>query len=340
LPPTILRDVALATFNTFGIEARAARWVTINSVAELASLWGGEVWRCGPRLILGGGSNLLLRGDFEGLIIHMRILGRACLAEDATAWRVRLGAGENWHQAVLWTLLNGRPGLENLALIPGTVGAAPIQNIGAYGVELAERFESLEAFDTVTGKLEVFDRAACAFGYRDSIFKHQPGRYVIVSLTLCLPRPWRPVLNYGDLQGLKFTLDADQPDAPRRVAETVIAIRRAKLPDPAQIGNAGSFFKNPSIDSRRHAELLKRFPGLVSYAQAGGGFKLAAGWLIDRCGWKGRSLGRAAVHERQALVLVNRGAASGAEILALAEEIRADVSRTFGVDLEIEPTVV
>lgn len=340
MPPRIAQNVPLAAFNTFGIEAHAARWVTITNVAELVSLWSSEAWRAGPRLILGGGSNLLLRGDFAGLVVHMRILGRTCLTEDATAWRVRLGAGENWHEAVLWTLSNGRPGLENLALIPGTAGAAPIQNIGAYGVELAERFESLEAFDTATGKLEVFDRSACALGYRDSIFKHEPGRYVIVSLTLSLPRPWRPVLDYGDLQGLKTTLDAYQSEAPRRVAETVMAIRRAKLPDPAQIGNAGSFFKNPRVDSRQHAALLKRFPGLVSHAQAEGGFKLAAGWLIEQCGWKGRTLGRAGVHERQALVLVNHGGATGAELLALAEQIRADVATTFGVELEIEPTVV
>jgi len=323
--------------NTFGIGARAERFVRLDSTVDLVALHASSEWNAGPRLILGGGSNLILAGDFAGLVVQVALRGRKLLAEEDDAWLVRVAAGENWHELVQWTLASGWPGLENLALIPGTVGAAPVQNIGAYGVELAERFLELEAFDTRTGTFVTLDRAACAFAYRDSIFKGvQHDRYVITAVTLRLPRPWQPVLNYGDLQALVAP-------APQQVADAVIAIRRSKLPDPAELGNAGSFFKNPVIDAAAHAALKAREPELVSYLQSDGRHKLAAGWLIERCGWRGRAWPprmRAAVHVRQSLVLVNHGGASGAEILALANAIQGDVAARFGVLLEIEPKVI
>ena len=333
------RDVSLRACNTLGIAARAAWYAEARSLAGLQALLGRPEWRAGPRLVLGCGSNLVLAGDFPGLVVRIALSGRA-LVETDDAWLVRLGAGEIWHEVVLWTLAQGWPGLENLALIPGTCGAAPIQNIGAYGVELAERLESVEALDPDSGALLHLDRADCAFGYRDSVFKHPAGaRLLVTALTLRLPRVWQPRLDYGELRTTLVARGQADP-TPLQVAEAVMAIRQAKLPDPAVLGNAGSFFKNPVVDAATADRLLAREPGLVRYPQADGRVKLAAGWLIDRCGWKGRSLGRAGVHERQALVLVNRGGATGAEILALAAAIRADVGARFGVDLEIEPTVV
>ncbi len=340
---TIQHDVSLRGLNTFGIEARAARLARVTSIESLRELQASKDWSAGPRLILGGGSNIVFAGDFEGLVVRLAMSGRSLLDSDGTAWRLRLAAGEPWHAAVMWTLAQGWPGLENLALIPGTCGAAPIQNIGAYGIELAERFESLEAMEVDSGRLVTLDRDACAFAYRDSLFKGR-GRdqYVITAITLRLPRPWQPRLDYGDVRSMLARQNILAPSAPD-VAHTIIQIRQDKLPDPAQLGNAGSFFKNPVVDANTCARLREQEPGLVAHAQTDGSFKLAAGWLIDRCGWKGRRWGvegRAAVHERQALVLVNRGGASGAELLALAAAIVADVAARFGVELEIEPTVV
>lgn len=335
--PPIQRDVDLGPLNTFGIEAHAARFARLESKADLVALHASSEWHAGPRLILGGGSNLVLAGDFAGLVVQVSLRGRSLLAEEEDAWLVRVAAGENWHELVQWTLASGWPGLENLALIPGTVGAAPVQNIGAYGVELAERFLELEAFDTRTGTFVTLDRAACTFAYRDSIFKGvQHERYLITAVTLRLPRPWQAVLEYGDLKALVAP-------SPQQVANAVIAIRRSRLPDPAELGNAGSFFKNPVIDAITHAALKAREPDLVSYPQPDGRHKLAAGWLIERCGWRGRAWPphmRAAVHARQSLVLVNHGGASGAEILALADAIQRDVASRFGVALEIEPNVI
>jgi UDP-N-acetylmuramate dehydrogenase len=236
-------------------------------------------------------------------------------------------------------IARGWDGLENLALIPGTAGAAPVQNIGAYGVELADRFDSLQAWHIPERRLVRMTAADCRFAYRDSVFKHaRPDEWLIVSVRLALPRPWRPVLGYPDLQR-DAELSKSSPTA-RAVFDAVCRIRRAKLPDPAAIGNAGSFFKNPLVDARARDELLARFPGLVSYAQPDGRYKLAAGWLIDQCGWKGRSLGPAGVHDRQALVLVNRGGAKAEDVMALAAAIQGDVKARYGVELEPEPVVV
>jgi UDP-N-acetylmuramate dehydrogenase len=251
---------------------------------------------------------------------------------------VRAQAGENWHAFVQWTLDQGLGGLENMSLIPGTVGASPIQNIGAYGAEVKDLFHSLTAFDFATGATRTMDAAACRFGYRDSVFKHEEGRgLAVLDVTFALPRDWRPNLRYAELAQ---ALQDDAAPTPRQVSDAVIAIRRRKLPDPLEIGNAGSFFKNPVVAREQCERLLDAWPNLVHHPQPDGTEKLAAGWLIDQCGWKGRSLGRAGVYPKQALVLVNNGGASGPEVLALARAIQADVQTRFGVLLEPEPVMI
>jgi UDP-N-acetylmuramate dehydrogenase len=333
----VLTDHSLQSSNSFGIAARSRYAVEIRDEADVPAVLADPRFAGLPRRLLGGGSNVVLTGDFDGLTLLMRIKGRRLAAESAEAVLVEAGAGEVWHELVAWTIAEGRPGLENLALIPGTVGAAPIQNIGAYGVELEERFESLRAFDTRAGAFVTLDRAACRFSYRDSLFKAEPDRYVVTAVTFRLPRPWQPVTGYPDLA----RLFGDRSDvSAAEIFEAVIAVRRQKLPDPAVTGNAGSFFKNPIVPAAQFGDLAGAFPGIVGYPQPDGKVKLAAGWLIDRCGWKGRAVGRAAVHDRQALVLVNRGGATGAEILDLAREIQRSVSDTYGVALEPEPVIL
>lgn len=325
--------------NTFGFDVKARVAARVTCAAQFAALHRDARVANLPVLVLGGGSNVVFTRDFDSLVLLDEIAGRQVVREDDDAWYVEAGGGENWHAFVAWTLENGMPGLENLALIPGTVGAAPIQNIGAYGLEMRTYFDSLVAVELATGRSERFDAAHCAFGYRDSFFKREGrGRFAIASVTFRLPKRWTPRLAYADVTR---ELDARgiAPDAatPRDVFDAVVAIRRAKLPDPLVLGNAGSFFKNPVIDAGPFDALRARAPDVVSYPQPDGRVKLAAGWLIDRCGWKGRALGNAAVHDRQALVLVNRGGATGAEVLALARAIQDDVRERFGVELEPEP---
>jgi UDP-N-acetylmuramate dehydrogenase len=253
---------------------------------------------------------------------------------------VRAAAGENWHGFVQWTLAQGLGGLENMSLIPGTVGAAPIQNIGAYGVELRDVFHSVTVYELASGTLRTLEADACRFGYRDSVFKHADGAgLVVVDVTFALPAAWQPNLRYAELAQAVAQQGLAAPSA-TEIGDTVVAIRRRKLPDPAVIGNAGSFFKNPVVSGERCARLLEQFPALVHHAQPDGSEKLAAGWLIDQCGWKGRSLGAAGVYPKQALVLVNNGGATGAEVLALANAIEADVAARYGVQLEPEPVFV
>jgi UDP-N-acetylmuramate dehydrogenase len=261
---------------------------------------------------------------------------------------VEFGAGENWHEAVTWTMDQGLGGLENLALIPGTVGASPVQNIGAYGIELQDRFESLDAIDLVTGREFTLDAAQCAFGYRDSVFKHSPardsdfglaGRALILRVRVRLPKPWKPVLGYLDLHRKVAETGITEPTA-RQVYDWVCAVRSAKLPDPRVIGNAGSFFKNPTVTPEQCQDIIARDPGIVHYRMPDGSVKLAAGWLIDACGWKGKSVGQAGVYEKQALVLVNRGGATGGEVVTLARAIQTSVYERFGIRLEPEPVVV
>ncbi|WLI90320.1 UDP-N-acetylmuramate dehydrogenase [Massilia sp. R2A-15] len=336
----ISHDFSLQTCNTFGIDARARCYVKIASVAELAAALAEPRLASMRRLVLGGGSNIVLTGDFDGVVLHMAIKGREVLGERGGHTLVRAAAGENWHEFVKWTLAQGLGGLENLSLIPGTVGAAPIQNIGAYGVETKDVFHSLTAYDTASGELRSMDAEQCRFAYRDSVFKHAAGAgLVIVDVTFALPTVWQPNLRYAELAQAAQQAGLLAPSA-REVSDLVVAIRRRKLPDPAVIGNAGSFFKNPVVTGERCAELLARFPALVHHAQADGSEKLAAGWLIDQCGWKGRSLGAAGVYPKQALVLVNNGGARGEDVLALARAIEADVAARYGVQLEPEPVFV
>jgi UDP-N-acetylmuramate dehydrogenase len=333
--------VSLQALNTFGIAASARHLAAPGDLASLRGLLQSDTWRnAARRLILGGGSNLLFTQDFDGAIITPRLRGVSMLQSSADAWHVEVAAGESWHDTVSALLAQDLPGLENLALIPGTVGAAPIQNIGAYGLELKERFAWLDAVEIASGDVKRFDAAACAFGYRDSVFKHSAAdRYVIVSVTFALPKKWRPVASYADVAtGLKQR-GIDQPSG-KDVFDVVVTTRRAKLPDPAQIGNAGSFFKNPVVDAAFAAQLKAAHPALPVYPQASGQSKLAAAWLIDQCGFKGVRRGAAGVHDKQALVLVNHGGASGAQILALAREIQTGVSERFGVALEPEPIII
>jgi UDP-N-acetylmuramate dehydrogenase len=293
-----------------------------------------------PKFILGGGSNIILTRDMPQLVLKVEVQGRRLVEERPDAWIVEAGAGENWHDFVAWTLEQGWPGLENLALIPGTVGAAPVQNIGAYGVELQDRFESLDAVDLVTGRSVVLGPSICAFGYRDSVFKHElANRSLITRVRFRLPRPWRPVTGYLDLERRMHETGIASPSA-HQLFDWICAIRRAKLPDPAVIGNAGSFFKNPVVTPEQCRDIIGRDPEIVHYLLPDGSVKLAAGWMIDACGWKGKTVGQAGVYEKQALVLVNRGGAIGSEVMTLARAIQESVYGRFGIRLEPEPVVV
>lgn len=333
-------DFSLRSHNTFGIDARALAYLPVASLANLQALKSDGDAVGMPRLVLGGGSNLVLTKNFDGLVLHMCNYGREIVGSDQQAVYVRAAAGENWHDFVQWTLVQGWGGLENLSLIPGSVGAVPIQNIGAYGCELQDRFHSLTAFDMNSGEILQLDREACAFTYRDSVFKHSlRDRAVVLDVTFALPKQWQPNLRYADVAQELAAQRLDHPTA-RDVSDAVIAIRTRKLPDPVLLGNVGSFFKNPIVPATQRDALLAKHPQLVSYVQADGSYKLAAGWLIDQCGWKGKNLGSVGVYEKQALVLVNRGGASGQDVVRLAQAVQNDVMTTFGVALEPEPIFI
>jgi UDP-N-acetylmuramate dehydrogenase len=345
---TIEESVSLKAMNTFGVDARALALARIGSDAAVRRVLDHPHWGVQPKFVLGGGSNLLLTRDLDALVLKVEVRGRRVVEDGPRAVVVEAGGGECWHDFVDWTLAQGLPGLENLALIPGTVGAAPVQNIGAYGLELQDRFDSLDAVDLRTGQSVRLDAQACGFGYRDSVFKRQwAGRMLITRVRFRLPKPWRPVTDYRDVQQALERAGLARPSA-RQIFDLVCAIRRSKLPDPAVLGNAGSFFKNPVVDKRTLDYVLDIDGNLVYYPLEGAGsgrYKLAAAWLIDACGWKGRRWpaaggGQAGVHDKQALVLVNHGGAAGRDIVELAESIRASVYRRFGVRLEPEPVIV
>ena len=332
--------VSLKPFNTFALPAVARSLVRVTGDADVRAVVDHPKFGRAPKFILGGGSNIVLTRDVPQVVLKVEVRGMKLVEERADAWIVEAGAGENWHDFVAWTLDQGYPGLENLALIPGTVGAAPVQNIGAYGLELAERFESLDAVDLVTGRGVTMGSGMCAFSYRDSVFKHSlAGRSVITRVRLRLPRPWRPVLGYLDLERKMAESGITAPSA-RQVFDWVCAIRRAKLPDPLRIGNAGSFFKNPLVTPEQCRDIIGRDPEVVHYPMPDGRVKLAAAWMIDSCGWKGKTVGNAGVYEKQALVLVNRGNATGSEVMTLARAIQESVYGKFGIRLELEPVVV
>jgi UDP-N-acetylmuramate dehydrogenase len=336
--------VSLKPFNTFGLPAIAHRMVRVASDADVRRVVDHPELGLAPKFILGGGSNIVLTRDVSALVVKVEVMGKRLVEERPEAWIVEAGAGESWHGLVAWTLEQGLPGLENLALIPGTVGAAPVQNIGAYGVELQDRFESLDAVGLVTGRTVTLDGSMCRFNYRDSVFKHADagglaGKAVITRVRFRLPRPWKPVLGYLDLERKAQETGITSPSA-QQIFEWVCAIRSAKLPDPARLGNAGSFFKNPVVSPEQCRDIIGRDPEIVHYALPDGTIKLAAGWMIDACGWKGKSIGGASVYERQALVLVNRGAATGGEVVTLARAIEESVYGRFGIRLQPEPVVL
>jgi UDP-N-acetylmuramate dehydrogenase len=334
----IVTDFPLASLNTFRIAARARRYLRVTDAEQLPQVLSDPGLASLPRLVLGGGSNLLFTQDFDGLVLHMALSGRAIVGEEGGCTLVRAAAGENWHDFVQWTLAQGVGGLENLSLIPGTVGAAPIQNIGAYGAEIKDVFHSVTVFDSASGQQRTLRGGDCRFAYRDSVFKHADGAaLVVLDVTFALPKAWQPNLRYAELANELAGMASPKP---REVADAVIAVRRRKLPDPAVIGNAGSFFKNPVVTGEQCERLLAAFPKLVHHRQPDGSEKLAAGWLIDQCGWKGRSLGAAGVYPKQALVLVNNGGATGADVVRLARAIQADVQDRFGVELEPEPVFI
>lgn len=332
--------VSLKPYNTFGLPAVAQTLVRIGGDADVRRVVDHPQLGRAPKFILGGGSNIVLTRDMPQVVLKVEVKGIRLVETREHAWIVEAGAGESWHELVVWTLAHGLPGLENMALIPGTVGAAPVQNIGAYGVELKDRFESLDAVDLVTGRSVTLGPSICAFGYRDSVFKHSlANRSVITRVRLRLPRPWQPVVGYLDIARRMHDEGVTAP-TPQQVADWVCAIRRAKLPDPATIGNAGSFFKNPVVSPEQCRDIIGRDPEIVHYPLPDGTIKLAAGWMIDACGWKGKTVGQAGVYEKQALVLVNRGGAIGSEVMTLARAIQESVYGRFGIRLEPEPVVV
>ena len=336
-------DVNLKPYNTFGLPATARRLVRIREELDVRRVVDHPELGRAPKFVLGGGSNLVLTRDVDAVVLKMEIPGLRVEERD-DCWIVEAGAGVVWHEAVAGSLALGVPGLENLALIPGTVGAAPVQNIGAYGVELKDRLENVDVVDLTTGRRVTLPAEVCRFGYRDSVFKQTgygglAGKSVITKVRLRCPKPWQPQLGYLDIERKMAETGIAAPDA-RQVFDWICEIRRAKLPDPARIGNAGSFFKNPVVSAEQCRDIITRDPHIVHYPMPDGSFKLAAGWLIDACGWKGKSVGGAAVYEKQALVLVNRGEARGAEVVTLARAIQESVYGRFGIRLEPEPVVV
>ena len=333
----------LGQHNTFRFEATARYAAHVRTPKDIPAALADPRVQGLPVLVLGGGSNVVLTRDFDGLVLLMEIpgitTGRATI-DGREVHTVTAGGGESWHGLVAHTVANGLPGLENLALIPGTVGAAPIQNIGAYGVEIKDRFHSLRAYDRHAGEFVTLDAADCAFGSRDSLFKRAGAdRYIITEVTFALPVDWQPDTHYAELARELTAQNIANPTA-QDIFNAVVAIRRRKLPDPAEIGNAGSFFKNPIVDAATRDALVERFPNLVGYVQPEGTYKLAAGWLIDQCGFKGRQSGAVGVYEKQALVLVHRGGGSAVQLMTLAREIQDAVHARFGVRIEPEPVVI
>ncbi|WP_199098702.1 UDP-N-acetylmuramate dehydrogenase [Dyella sp. ASV21] len=335
---TLIENASLGQRNTLRVHARADLLAEVHDASKLPELLNFPAVRQGKLLVLGEGSNMLFTGDFHGTVLAMATRG-VQVEQDGDVARIAVAAGERWDDFVRWTLGQGYAGLENLILIPGTVGAAPIQNIGAYGTEAAEFIESVEAWDTEEHRVTTLDRAACSFAYRDSVFKHQPGRYIVTAVRFALPRSRELRMDYAGIREEVARMGVAKP-APFHVAEAVVHLRTRKLPDPAVIGNAGSFFKNPIVDAATGEALKHAHPALVSWAGADGRWKLSAAWLIEASGLKGAREGDAGISNRHALVLVNHGQATGEQLWAFAQHVIERVQATFGVTLEPEPVVV
>lgn len=336
---TVQENVPLKYLNTFGIDAKA-RWFTdINSESALQELFSDTLWKSMPRLVLGGGSNVLFKDDFEGLVIHINIPGIS-YGIHADDIYVTAGAGEIWNDLVNFCVEHEFAGIENLSLIPGSVGASPVQNIGAYGAELQDVFHSCRAFDIVTGKMVILMKEDCRFTYRDSIFKSASrGRYIITEVTLKLSKIFNPRLDYGAIRQELADRDITKPSL-KDISAVVSHIRVSKLPDPSTIGNAGSFFKNPVIPVAKFIQLQSNFPDIVHYSVHEGFVKLAAGWLIEQCGWKGVIDGNTGTWKNQALVIVNHGNATGNEIFNFSEKIIESVRSKFDILLQREVNIV
>jgi UDP-N-acetylmuramate dehydrogenase len=335
---TLIEHASLARLNTLRVDARTNLLADIRDAAKLPELLDFPAVRQGRLLVLGEGSNVLFTGDFDGTVLLMSTRG-VQVESDGDSARIAVAAGERWDDFVRWTLGQGYAGLENLILIPGTVGAAPIQNIGAYGCEVAEFVESVEAWDIRERRVVTLDHATCAFAYRDSLFKHEPGRYIVTAVRFVLPRS-RPLrTDYAGIAEQLARMGVDKP-APFHVAEAVVHLRTSKLPDPAVIGNAGSFFKNPIVDTALADALKQMHPDLPAWPQPGGRCKISAAWMIEAAGFKGIREGDAGISNRHALVLVNHGYASGPQLWALAQKVMLGVCEKFGVQLEPEPVVI
>lgn len=335
----ILNNISLLSYNTMGIAVMARLFASFTDADELQELFSAPPVAAST-LILGGGSNILFTKDYDGLVLKNEVKGINIVKEDANHVYVKAGAGENWHSFVEYCLQRNLAGVENLSLIPGNVGASPMQNIGAYGVEIKDAFEELEAFHIRDKKIHSFSLNDCGFGYRESVFKRQyRDQYVIISVTYRLNKIPRFNTSYGAIEQELERMGVQQLSI-QAVAQAVINIRRSKLPDPKEIGNTGSFFKNPSVPPAFFQELKQAFPGIVGYPNADGTVKLAAGWLIEQCGWKGVRRGDAGCHARQALVLVNYGHATGKEIYDLSEDILQSVKAKFDVELECEVNII
>jgi len=333
----IEKDKSLQPYNTFGIDVNANYFVEANSEQDLISFFSNNKK---PIFILGGGSNLLLTQNVKNIVIKNNIKGKKIEREFQHSVYVSAGGGENWHQFVLWCIKKGLGGIENLSLIPGTVGASPIQNIGAYGVELKDVFHKLEAIEIKTGEKRIFRKKECSFAYRDSIFKKKlKGKYCITKVWFKLSK--RPIIDvsYGAIRQTLSDMKVKIPTI-KDISKAVIKIRSSKLPDPKKLGNSGSFFKNPEISQRQFKSLQKKFPNIVFYSLENGKIKVPAGWLIEQCGWKGKRMGNTGSHAKQALVLVNYGGATGNEVKKLAYRIIDSVEKKFGIKLTAEVNIM
>ncbi len=335
----IKENFSLKAYNTFGIEAQAKLFSEVNSLEQLKEVYAHYTNE--EKLPLGGGSNLLLTQNFNGLVTKLNLLGKELLKEDENYVWVKVGAGEVWHEFVVWAVNNGWSGVENMSLIPGSVGAAPMQNIGAYGSELKDVFEALEAWLPEENTVETFNNSTCDFGYRSSIFKKQlKGKAIILDVTFKLSKQAKPNTSYGSIEEELAIMNSSAPTI-QDISKAVIRIRQSKLPNPAEIGNAGSFFKNPVIPSETANNLLKKYPNAPNYKVGEGLSKVPAGWLIETAGWKGRTFdGRFGIHKKQALVLVNYQNTLGQEIFDLSENIIEDIEAKFGIRLEREVNII